>query len=112
VQFFIVYTEKDLRAESARKHAREYGFKCPLALDPSHALAKKARVTVTPEAVVLDSKGRQSYRGRIDDLYVELGTRRYEATKHDLRSALDAMIIGRPVAVPNTTAVGCFIPIK
>ncbi len=112
VQFFIVYTEKGLEAQGARKHAREYGFRCPIALDSRHEIAKKAQVTVTPEAIVLDSKGRRSYRGRIDDLYVEIGTRRYEATRHDLRLALDAIVSGRQVANPITRAVGCYIPTK
>jgi hypothetical protein len=110
VQFFIVYTEADLTAGQARSHAREYGFKCTLAMDSRHELAKRAHVTVTPEAVVVNSKGKQAYRGRINDLYVALGTRRYEATRHDLRLALDAVISGKAVSVPTTRAVGCFIP--
>src|SRR2546425_10987185 len=35
---FVVYTETDLPAESARKHARDYGYRCRAVQDTSHQL--------------------------------------------------------------------------
>ncbi|MCZ7644490.1 MAG: hypothetical protein M5U26_04270 [Planctomycetota bacterium] len=35
---------------------------------------------------------------------------RKEATRHDLREALDAVLAGKPVAEARTKAIGCFIP--
>ena len=48
--------------------------------------------------------------GRIDDIYTELGKRRAEPSKRDLRDALTAVLKGQPVAESRTKAIGCFIP--
>ena len=112
VRFILVYSEADITAESARKHAADYGYMCPIVLDANHSLARKLHATVTPEAVVLDSKGKQAYRGRIDDLYADVGTRRYEVSRHDLRLALDALLNGKKISPATTRAVGCIIPTK
>ena len=66
---------------------------------------------MTPEVAVYTSTGRV-YRGRIDDLYVNIGEARREPTRRDLRDALDASIAGRAVAQAETIAVGCFIERK
>jgi hypothetical protein len=64
---------------------------------------------VTPTAVVVDAQGTVRYRGRVDNLYAALGKTRQQVTSHDLRDALDAVLAGRPVAHPETEAIGCFI---
>ena len=68
-----------------------------------------AGATVTPTAVVLDREGAVRYRGRIDDFYAALGKPRRQATTHELRDALDAVLAGKPVAVPEAKALGCYI---
>jgi hypothetical protein len=83
----------------------------PAVIDRGFALTTAAGITVTPEVAVYTSAGRV-YRGRIDDLYVNIGEARREPTRRDLRDALDAVIAGRPVAQAETTAVGCFIERK
>jgi hypothetical protein len=50
------------------------------------------------------------YRGRIDDRVEDLGRERARAVRHDLADALDAVLAGRAVAVPETRAIGCSIP--
>ncbi len=105
----LVYPEADLSLADARKHAREFGYACPVFLDPSHRWARKAGATVTPEAAVFSPQGKLLYRGRIDDLFVGWGKRRPQATRHDLRDALDAILSGKPVPTSKTTAIGCFI---
>jgi hypothetical protein len=59
--------------------------------------------------VVLDATGEIRYRGRIDNRYEALGRPRRVVTIRDLRDALDAVLAGRPVARPETTALGCYI---
>jgi thiol-disulfide isomerase/thioredoxin len=109
VVFYLVHSDPDVTAADAKKHAGDYGFTCPVLIDRKHELAKRVGATVTPEAVVVGADGELLYRGRIDDLYVALGSRRYEATTHDLRNALDAVLAGKPVMTPRTNAVGCSI---
>ena len=110
VRSFVVYGEGDLTAEEARKHAREYGYRCPALLDPSHALARVAGATVAPEAAVFSAKGEVLYRGRIDDRAASLGVHRAEPKERDLRAALDAMLAGKPVRERFTKAIGCYLP--
>ena len=109
VAFSLVYPDPDTSLAAARKHARDYGYTCPLLLDPAHKLVRRAGATVTPEAAVFAPGGRLLYRGRIDDLYLGFGKRRDAATRHDLREALDAVLAGRSIPTPRTTAIGCFI---
>lgn len=109
IAFYLVYSEPDLSPAAAKQHAHEYGYTCPLILDPKHRLVHKAGATVTPEAAVFSSKGKLLYRGRIDDLYYGYSQRRFAVTEHDLRDALDAVLSGKPVPKSRTQAIGCFI---
>ncbi len=109
IAFYLVYSEPGLSLSAAKQHAREYGYTCPLVLDPKHRWAQKAGATVTPEAAVFSPSRKLLYRGRIDDLYFGYGQRRFAATAHDLRDALDAVLIGKPVLKPRMQAIGCFI---
>jgi hypothetical protein len=110
VAAFIVQADPDLSAEDAKKHAEDYGFRCPVLLDPYHRLVKRTGATIAPEVAVLGPDGKVLYRGRIDDLYADLGKRRPEPTQRDLRNALTAILQGKPVANPVTTALGCDLP--
>ena len=109
VAFALVYPDPDTSLAAARQHAKDYGYTCPLLLDPAHKLVHRAGVTVTPEAAVFGPHGRLLYRGRIDDLYLGFGKRRDHATRHDLRDALDAVLAGHPIPTSLTQAIGCFL---
>jgi protein-disulfide isomerase len=110
VRTWFVFAEPTLAPADARRHLKDFhaGSTVPAAIDAQLALTAAAGITVTPEAVVYTSAGRV-YRGRIDNLYVAIGQSRREATTHDLRDALDAVLAGKPVAHAETTAVGCFV---
>lgn len=110
VGFYLVHVDPDLTPADAQQHAKEFGYGCPVLLDPKHRLVKLTQATVTPEAAVLTVDGKLFYRGRINDLYAGLGRRRAEPTQHDLRDALDALLAGKPAAAATTAAVGCYIP--
>jgi hypothetical protein len=110
VQFFLVHVDDGLKQEDAVKHARDFGYKCPVLIDRDHALVRRTGVTITPEVAVLGPEGKRLYRGRIDDQQAALGKRRPRPTTRDLRDALDAILAGKPVKRPETKAVGCYIP--
>jgi hypothetical protein len=96
--------------DDVRKHLKEYRYSAvPAAVDRSRAIAKQAKATVTPQAVVIDRTGEIRYRGRIDNFYAAFGKTRQQVTEHDLRNALDAVLAGKPVAKPETEALGCYI---
>jgi hypothetical protein len=109
VSFYLIYVDPQETAESIRAHVKEYNYPCVALRDPDHTTIPFTEATVTPEAVVFDKTGQIAYRGRISDLYAELGNGRASATKHDLRDAIEATLRGQPVAEPVTTPVGCYI---
>ena len=113
VECFLVYVDPDVTNETIREHVDDYGHDCcPAINDAQQVLVEKAGATITPEAAVFSSAGEILYRGRINDLYAALGRPRRQARVHDLRNALDEVLVGKAVTTPRTEAVGCYIPIK
>jgi hypothetical protein len=50
--------------------------------------------------------GAIAYRGRIDNSFAAIAVQRLVVTEHDVRDALDAVIVGRLVAWPEEPAIG------
>ena len=109
VRFFVVHTDPGLALADAQQHAKDFAYRCPVLLDPEHRLVTRLKATITPEAFVVTAAGTTAYRGRIDDRFVELGKRRPEPTRRDLRLALESILADQPVTEPVTKAIGCFI---
>jgi hypothetical protein len=107
INFYMVYPESGLTADQAKQHAAAYGYHCPALMDTDHLLVNLFHVAVTSESVIVGRDGKVLYHGRIDDLYVDFGKKRFAATAHELRDALNAVAGDRPVATPLTKAVGC-----
>lgn len=105
--FYLVHADPDLSAADAKKHASDYGYGCPVLMDSKKRLAGQLGAKATPEAFVVAPDGAVLYHGRIDDQYFAYGKRRAAPTTHDLRDALDAVLAGKPVAVPETKVIGC-----
>ena len=97
IKFFAVYAET----------IREPPHAFPALLDPAQKLARQTGATATPEAIVLNAIGAVLYRGRIDDRGIEAGKMRPQATRADLRIALEEITAGKPVSVAETKPVGC-----
>jgi hypothetical protein len=109
LECLLVYVDGHLTAGDVREHATAFGYALPAILDGEHALVAQAGATITPEVAVFARGGTLEYRGRIDDLYVELGRPRRAPTERDLRDALDDLVAGRTVRRPQTQATGCYI---
>lgn len=112
----LIYEDVDLSPtpdrlnQEVRRHIEEFGHGgIPAAIDRRRDIASRARVTVTPSAVVVDRAGEVRYRGRIDNFYAAFGTPRRHVTERDVRDALDAVLARRPVAKAETEAIGCYI---
>jgi hypothetical protein len=110
VATFIVHADPAVTVELAKKHAKDFGFSCPVLLDPTQVLVRATGVTMAPEGALLVPDGKVVYHGRIDDLYVDYGKRRAEPTRRDLRLALDAVLQGKDVPVATTKVIGCYLP--
>ena len=109
VDFFLIYVDPSEKPDAIREHLRQYEYPCQALRDPKHTLVAQTGASVTPEAVVFDNNWKITYRGRINNMVEEVGNSRADATKHDLRDAIEATVAGRPVAEPVTMAKGCYI---
>ena len=109
VRMYLVYPDKE-EPSAIRDHLKEHAFGAPALRDPAHVLVKRANVSVTPEAAVFRG-GTEVYHGRIDDRQVDLGVARAEASRHDLRDAIDAALSGKQPDETYAPAVGCSIPL-
>jgi thiol-disulfide isomerase/thioredoxin len=108
VQFLAlnVGAEDSIRAVAAQ--AVEHDAQYPFVKDQGGRCAAALGVKRTPEVVVLDGARKLRYRGRIDDQY-RLGGARPRPTRHHLKEALDAVLAGKVVAMPETPVDGCLI---
>ena len=94
------------RPESPRDlaaYSRLHGVTFPVLRDIGGVAAMRFGAERSPEAFVLDGARRIRYRGRIDDQY-GVGVQRPAAKSRELVDALQAVLSGRPVAVPITSA--------
>jgi len=106
VAFVAINSNADESAEAVAAHAGEHKIPFPVLKDRNNAIADLALAERTPEVVALDKIGVIRYRGAIDDQYGQ-GKRKPEPSTNYLADALDAIIAGRPVAIPSTPVVGC-----
>jgi hypothetical protein len=109
VSFWLVYPDPAETQAHIETHIEQYHLPGKPLRDPTHALVRRARATVAPEAAVFDAKGRAVYVGRIDDRYIEFGKARAAPRVHDLESAIAAALAGKPAAQARTRAIGCFL---
>lgn len=110
IRFVGVFPARESTPAVRAAFAKTYQVPFPLQADPGHRLTRQLRARVTPEVVVLAPDGRTVlYQGRLNDAYAGLGQHRPVTRRHELADALAAVAAGRPVAVPRTEPVGCFI---
>jgi len=86
------------------QHAKEHGLSFPILKDTGNVEADAFGAQVTPEAFVFDPSWKLRYHGRIDD-----NQRGDNIHSQDLRAAIDAVLAGQAVPVPETKAFGCTI---
>jgi hypothetical protein len=109
IDCFVVQADPNVSDDLLRLHAEEYGLSLPVLHDRTHALVRRTGATVAPQAVLFDPQWQIVYSGRIDDQYVDFGTRRRQPTSDDLVRALDELLAGKQVAPRETQPVGCYL---
>jgi peroxiredoxin len=96
------YTDLSDSFEEMKIRAKEREYKFPYLYDgETQSTAKAYGVVATPHVYIFDSERVLRYVGRIDDSDVKT------VASHDARNALEAMLAGKPVAVPETKVFGC-----
>ena len=86
------------------KRAREKKFNFPYLRDEEQVVVGEYGAVCTPHVFAFDKARLLRYRGRIDDSRDPSAV-----TSHDLRNALDDLISGRSVRIPDTKPFGCSI---
>ena len=98
------YTDLGDTFEEMKIRARDQSYNYPYLYDgddQSTALAYGA--VATPHVFIFDEERKLRYRGRID----EMEDPYQQATRHDARNAIEALLSGQQVPVETTRAFGC-----
>ena len=89
--------------------ARTNSLSLPILKDLNQDVIDHLQAVRTPEVFLLDSQRVVRYRGRVDDQFAVGGRTRPAPTREDLKTAIDELLAGNPVSVPETTVIGCLI---
>lgn len=100
---FVNPLTTDTRADMAKAATELGGAYLP---DTAGTVAATLGATSTADVFVLDRQRTVVYRGAVDDRYGP-GFSKDVATRTYLADALSAVVAGKPVSVPATTAPGC-----
>jgi peroxiredoxin len=103
VTFLLVDAEADATPERAMDEARRRRYPFPLRADPDGKLADALGARYATYTVVLDAAGRIRYRGGIDSDRKDL----HDDARRYLGDALDDVLAGREVRVPEGKTLGC-----
>src|SRR5262245_11956483 len=96
------YTDLGDSFEEMKLRAKARGFKYPYLYDgETQAVSRAYGVLATPHVFIFDRERKLRYVGRIDDSEVKT------VKSHDARDAIDALLLGKSVAVEKTKVFGC-----
>jgi peroxiredoxin len=90
------------------KRSKERAFNFLYLRDESQDVAKAFDATHTPEIFLFNEKKKLVYHGKIDDNWKEPE----KVNNKYLRNAIDEMLAGKNVSVPETFSIGCTIKWK
>ncbi len=108
VQFVGINSNQQDTLRDIGHYAEQQKIEFPLLKDSAHVVADQFGAERTPTVYVLDRERKIRYRGRVDDQF-GVGYSRTDIQKNDLVNALEELLAGKPVSVPETEAVGCII---
>ena len=95
--------------EKMRELATVESWRFPYLYDETQAVAKAFKAACTPEFYLFDAGRKLVYRGQLDDSRPK---NTEPVTGKDLRAALDAVLVGKPVSADQKPSVGCNIKWK
>lgn len=94
--------------ENMQKRAEEKKFNFIYLRDETQLTAKDFGATHTPEIFVFDDERKLRYHGKIDDNWKEED----KVNENYLKDALDSLLAGEEISVPETFSIGCTIKWK
>jgi len=94
--------------DEMKKRAAAQGFNFPYLHDETQAVAKAYGAQRTPHIFLFNAERKLAYLGRIDDNYKDPAA----VKNRELRDAIEDILAGKAVRLPETFAVGCTIKWK
>jgi peroxiredoxin len=94
--------------ENMKKRAAEQNFNFIYVQDEDQSVARNFDATHTPEIFLFDEDRKLVYKGKIDDNWQEPE----KVVNQYLRNALNEMLEGIEISVPETYSIGCTIKWK
>ena len=94
--------------DNMKKRAAEKNFNFPYLRDEEQSVARAYDATHTPEIFLFDTDRRLVFHGKIDDNWQEPD----KVQNQYLRDALDELLAGKEISVPETFTIGCTIKWK
>lgn len=94
--------------ENMKKRATEQKFNFLYLRDEEQSVARAFDATHTPEIFLFDKQRKLAFHGKIDDNWQKPD----KVQNHYLRNALDELLTGKEISVPETFTIGCTIKWK
>lgn len=101
-------THPDDSFENMKKRAAREKFNFIYLRDEDQTVAKSFDATHTPEIFLFNEDKKLVYHGKIDDNWQEPE----KIVNHYLRNAIDELLAGTEISVPETYSIGCTIKWK
>ena len=95
--------------DKMQDEVRLVGYTFPYLYDEKQEVAKAYHATCTPDFFLFNKERNLVYRGQLDDARP---TNNEQVTGADLRTALDALLSGRPIPASQKPSIGCNIKWK
>jgi thiol-disulfide isomerase/thioredoxin len=100
-------------------YKNEYNIQFKTIKDSIFTLTNRFNASTTPQVFLVNmasndipsigTEGSVLYAGQIDDAYFRAGKRRGTTSEHYLKSAIDAILVGKKPEIKETKAIGCVI---
>ncbi|MCC6155844.1 MAG: thioredoxin family protein [Candidatus Hydrogenedentes bacterium] len=104
-----VSTHPDDGPEKMRQEAMMRGYEFPYLYDEDQDVAKAYAAACTPDFFLFDDRMKLVYRGQLDD---SRPGNSVPVTGKDLRTAIEALLLGNTMPGPQKPSIGCNIKWK
>ncbi len=94
--------------ENLKKRWQKKDYHFPYLIDETQDVARAYGAVCTPDLYVFDERRQLAYHGQLDNNWKEPG----KVTRHDLREAVETLLVGKKPSADQTPSMGCSIKWK
>lgn len=109
VEFMMINSNMQDTRQAIAEEAEEWGVDMPILHDRTQIIGKSLKLVRTGEVLVINPQNwKVVYRGALSDR-VDYERQKAQTSKHYVRDALDAVIVGTEVQLAEVVSPGCII---